>query len=645
MDICINLLANNSLWKNGTNPVVSFLSAYNIAMVSTNNTTGNSNQSKRHFQQWLVILLVFFAFASSALISRDIFHRLPHLEDEVAYLFQARVFAQGEWVVPTPEPRRSYWQPFVVDATTTGKRFGKYTPGYPLVLALGVAMGQPWLINALASALTVALTFYIGKRVFNPDVGLIAALLLAFSPMALLLNASLMGHTPALLFTMTFFFAYLQIERAGRFAWLWGALAGAMLGMLVITRPLTSLAIAFPFVVYSGARLLYNVWQKRHTLRQDALMLVRTTLAPLLMLSIVTLAFASLIPTFNAIATGDASQNMYELVWEYDRIGFGDCCGRNGHKLEKAFFHARYDLSLTNADLFGWQIGDITPEIEQHLLTSGRYYPNLGLSFFILPFGLFVGLAWRSRLRSLALWRFFGAFGWLVVAVGWVLWGVNLPQVTLHDPTFAWAWLGGAALWLALPIVLSTFASPSRSVRYTWLLWGLMLTVVLFQMTYWIGSQRYSTRYYFEALGAASLLAALPLAYIARRLSRRIIYPLLLILSLWGFFSYSLPRIGVLEGFNNIEQTHLDELEARRTDDRPVLVLVTGANTGDDRVRWRAMGTYMALTSPFLDSDIVLAWDYMGVGIREQILERFPDRQIIEMQASGNEAVFVDTTQ
>ncbi|NLF77466.1 MAG: hypothetical protein GX573_17365, partial [Chloroflexi bacterium] len=44
----------------------------------------------------LALVCIWFAFGASAVVSRAIFDRLPHLEDEFAYLYQARIFARGE---------------------------------------------------------------------------------------------------------------------------------------------------------------------------------------------------------------------------------------------------------------------------------------------------------------------------------------------------------------------------------------------------------------------------------------------------------------------------------------------------------------------------------------------------------------------
>ncbi len=529
------------------------------------------------YHHWLALGLALFSMVMSAFVSRSVFERLPHLEDEVAYLFQAKTYAGGHLVIDSPDPRRAFWQPFVVDYGLTGKRFSKYSPGWPLVLALGVAGGQPWLVNALLSALTVALVYRLGREIFDADTGVIAAALTAFSPMALLLNATLMGHTAALCAATLFFYAYWRIEQR-RNTLAWGAVAGVALGLVIINRPLTAIGIATPLVLWSIVRIIsaalgrgdppgrpYKKITPHHT---TFLQRIVPVLKPLLLLTVIALLIAAAIPLYNVAATGDPTYNLYTLVWPYDTVGFGECCGRNGHTLEKGIRHVRFDLSLMAADLYGWQLGQITPQLQEHLRTQGTYWPPIGLSWVLLPFGLLVG---------------------------------------------------------------------ARQ-RWTWLLAGVAVCLVGVHLAYWIGSQRYSTRYYFETLTALSIISALPLSWLIRKSGRRwLVYGLLAAVLLYSLYFYSTPRIMALYGFNQINRATLEGVEARRTDDRPALVIVSGRD-----VRWRAMGALMSVTSPYLDSDIVLAWDNLQPGVRDQILARFPQRQIIEMEAQGNQAWFVD---
>jgi 4-amino-4-deoxy-L-arabinose transferase-like glycosyltransferase len=610
------------------------------------------------------LLLCFAAFFMSALVSRTVFERLPHLEDEVAYLYQARLYAGGNLVIDTPEPRRAYWMPFLLDQG--GNRFGKYTPGWSMQLSLGTLMGQEWVINAFLAALTVALVYRLGREIFNRDVGLIAAALTTFSPMVLLLAGTLMGHTAAMFAATLFLYAYWRLERARRHNLLWGALAGIGLGLLVANRPITGIAFAAPLILWSGLRLLRALVRQFRpaalevgqppsldpavTTMEVALKPpshdlpfapvdnapVRgfwATLQPLLALSVFTVMLALIVPLNNYLAVGSPTKDLYTLVWSYDTVGFGQCCGRSGHTLEKGIRQARFDLSLTAADMFGWQIGSLTdengtlkPEVQNHILNEGDYWEQLGLSWVLLPFAFVV--AYRRKAVFIAIW--------VVAAFFWVRFALYFQGgAQLTNPVFAWLWILGSLAWLYLPLLFWR----DRQRAWTWILWSAAIGLVIFQMTYWIGSQRYSTRYFFEGLSSIAIISALPVAWLARRISRPVIYGLLALAIAYGLYFYSTPRIGALRGFNFIDQRQIEAVEARRTGDQPVLVLINGAS-----VRWRAYGSLMGVTNPYLNSDIVVAWNYEGIDgtVKQRILDRFPGYQVIEMEAQDNYWWFTD---
>ena len=574
-------------------------------------------------------------------MSSRTFEHLPHLEDEVAYLWEAKLLATGHMVMDVPQPRRAFWQPFVVDYQDT--RFGKYSLGWPLILTPGVIMGQPWVVNAFLAALTVGLVYRLGSEIFDPDVGLIAAGLTAFSPMALLLDGTLMGHAAALFTTMLFLYAYWRLSHAKvrRRRLIWGTVAGIALGLCVINRPLEGLALAIPFVLWSGIRLLKVALDGdsgeriRFAVQEIHFVEFRRILIPLLALAVICTVIVTIIPIYNYAATGNPRQNLYTLVWSYDQVGFGPGYGRNTHTLEKGLRQTRWDLSLTAADMFGWQTeplldanNQVKPELEHHLLFDGDYWQPVGLSWILLPFGLFIG--WRRRWLPLA--------AWLVVGAGIFMYTTNLPSNILQDPVFSIRWLIGAFVWLAIPFVFFLFWKHDTQTEWTWLFLAFGLSLIGLHIAYWIGSQRYSTRYYFEILGPLSILSALPIAWLARRWRRWPVYGVLAVMLVVTLFSYSLPRINVLYRFNWVSPELIQAVEAKRTDDRPVLVLLTGSD-----IKWRALGSLMAITTPMLDSDIVAAIDTTQPGQREAILEQFPDRQVIEMTASGNLACFGDT--
>jgi len=639
------------------------------------------------------MLLASFAFFMSGLVSDRVFERMPHLEDEIAYLYQARVFARGNIVLESPEPASAYWMPFIVDSQETGNRFSKYTPGWSALLAIGVAMGQAWIVNAILAALAVALVYRLGREVFNPDIAVIAATLTAFSPAALLLNGSLMSHSSGLFFTMLFMYAYWRLEK-GKRAHIWGAVAGLSLGILAATRPLTTLGIGLPFIAWSGVRLLMTILDQK----DEKPLIPRTwnMLTPLLVLSAFTLLLAASIPAYSWVATGDPGQNLYELVWDYDKIGFGNGHGRNFHRIQKAFSHANFDLSLTAADLFGWQFEPFNSAMEEHVLLDSDFYEGTGYSFYLLIPGLLFGLFITNKRFSTyrAYWnymsrRFIFLLVWMIIAYGWV-WlpqnisysrvdtqvevdgqmetvtegtatidVFNLPVITVDEVGFSYFWVAMALLWLFVPLFYFYNFKETPTLPYVWLIFAVIGSVVIVQMLYWIGSQRYSTRYYYEALGSAALITAIPIAGLIRVISKTLnssharetndgsisqnalmwrvaTYGAFLLLCLFTLYNYSTPRISALYRFNNISPVLIEQVEAARVDDRPIVVVVVGAMSGENRVRWRSYGTLMYAMSPYFDSDIIVARDFGSS--RQRLIEDYPDRQFITVYAIGNEA-------
>jgi hypothetical protein len=574
-----------------------------------------------------------FTFVMAGAVSGRVFEGLPHLEDEIAYLFQARTFAGGRLVVDIPQDGRSFWQPFVIDHQPTGKRFGKYPPGWPALLALGVLIDRLWLINALLGAATLVLVYRVGSEVYHPDVGVIAALLTALSPAALLLNGTLMAHTSALFFATLFVWSFLRMKRMRRRV-VWAAAAGGSLGALFAIRPLSAVAVAAPFLVWSCVQAVY---QGKLGLRRIPADTGRAAAALVLAAALV----ASAIPVFNWAATGDPWTNLYRLVWSYDRLGFGDGRGRTGHTLEKGFRHARMDLSLTSADLFGWSFGGLTPTMVRYLREGASSWPGRGFSLLLLPFGVVVGLLAygnhrgdrRLRVGLLCLWSS-GAIYWVLLALRphWFL----LSPALRTDPDFGWVWVLAAMAWLLLPLWALVRWQEVPEIAPTWLLLSVVLGIVVLHLMYWTGSLRYSSRYYYEALAAASILTALPIVRLAQRTSRVIVYGLVVAVSVAGLLGHGLPRVAALDRLNGIDRSLIDGVAARRPADRQALVLVTG-----EVVRWQSYGALLAVTSPFLDGTIVAARDFGG-GERGRISDRFRDRHVIEIQVSDGAARFVD---
>jgi hypothetical protein len=360
-------------------------------------TTGLDEMARRiALADWLALALALASVISSLLIAGRVFENLPHVEDEFAYLWQATVMADSQLTVPSPAEPRYFVIPFVVDEA--GQRFGKYPPGWPAALSLGIRLGTPQLINAVLAGACVWHSYRLGQRLSSRGVGLLAGLLVATSPMFLMLSGSLMSHLFSLFLSLSFTLSWVHLflsgeADAGPVPLL---VAASALGMLAVTRPLTALGVALPCALHAATMLRRGPPNVR--LR-------------LLAIASLSAAVALLVPLWQYAVTGDPMTNPYTLWWEYDRLGFGPEIGpqAGGHSLHWAYVNTRFSLWVMQTDLFGWP----------------------SLSLLLVPFGV-----WALRRES-------GM--WLSVAV--------LPSLVLcYSLYWVGAWLYGPRYYFeALP--------------------------------------------------------------------------------------------------------------------------------------------------------------------------------------------------
>lgn len=314
----------------------------------------------------VALALAILAAVATATISLRVFERIPHVEDEFANLWQAEVMAHGRLDLPSPPEPKGFIVPFVVDYE--GRRFGKYTPGWPAALSLGARAGAPWLVNTILAGMGVWLTYRLGTKIAGRGVGLLAALLTGVSPMFLMLSGSLMSHALSMFLVVAFSLAWLDLfPRRSRISetpstppWLMTLVGGLALGLLTLTRPLTAVGVGLPFAIHGGFLLV----------RGDG-----GTRRRVLAIGGLALLVGAILFLWQAALTGDPLKNPYTLWWSYDRIGFGPGRGltESGHTLRLAQINTRFSLRAGKHDLFGWP-----------------YF-----SWLFLPFG-FVAL-WRNR--------------------------------------------------------------------------------------------------------------------------------------------------------------------------------------------------------------------------------------------------------
>ncbi len=289
----------------------------------------------------LALLLSIVTLAVVYWVTTRIYEGVPHIEDEVAYSWQASVMARGDLALDSPPCPQCFLTPFVVDYN--GLRFGKYPPGWPAALSLGVRLDARDWVNPFLAALCVWLTYRLVKRLLDEKTALLASLLTVTSPFFLLNAGTLLSHIWSYFLVLAFILAWLELCDAGSKvpAWVTVSTAGLALGSLALTRPLTAVAVAVPFMVH-GLTLLVRASGRvrRRILAAGAL----------------TALIAALLFVWQYAVTGDPTLNPYTLWWPYDRIGFAPGVGvqEGGHNLNWARINTRFSLRAGSSDLFGW---------------------------------------------------------------------------------------------------------------------------------------------------------------------------------------------------------------------------------------------------------------------------------------------------
>ncbi|MGH2487220.1 MAG: ArnT family glycosyltransferase, partial [Ktedonobacterales bacterium] len=279
--------------------------------------------------------------------------------DASAYLFSAKTFASGRLWVPTPAADR-FPGAFMLDVH--GMRFTQYPPGTGVMLAVGILLGAPWLVEPLLGTLALLGIGLIAARLYDRRVATIAVLLGVLSPFYSYIAASYLSHAVALFFLVWGFWLLLRFAQGGAG---WNLpLAVAFFGMAQLTRDQVGLAAAGVMVAITiglSWRRLLGLFIGREAgvdgqpsshvsslLDSPRLIAVVAALA-------VALLFAAANLAYNAALTGKATVSPRLLFNPGDHFGFGMGVGFYGqHTVAAGFVNLDELLTSLAIDLFGW---------------------------------------------------------------------------------------------------------------------------------------------------------------------------------------------------------------------------------------------------------------------------------------------------
>lgn len=307
---------------------------------------------RREPTQLATIAFALLGVAAARLIARLALGDVPHVMDEIAYSFQARMFADGHLTVPLRLPRPAFAMWFIDDRVRT---FSIFPPGWPAVLAVGVLLRMAVWVNPILHGATTLFAARAARLLSNGEqegrAAVFAAALYALSPQALVLAASQMSHTLVALTAAAVLALGLRLIRPNPSP-LHAAGLGVALGVAAVTRPLCAVALGV------GAALFLGLALRRRTLRPAHLAALVGPAAVLV----------TLLGAYNAHITGSPLRFPQEAyfdehlspvdhpVFRYgpgcNRLGFGP--GHGCERLPEGMHTVRHAVSNTKLNLTSW---------------------------------------------------------------------------------------------------------------------------------------------------------------------------------------------------------------------------------------------------------------------------------------------------
>jgi len=304
---------------------------------------------------WVIII--------SALLSLFVYERHPHVPDEVLYLFQARYMAQGKLSVPAapvPGAFSFYLLPYRSD-----NWYSIFPPGWPAILALGVKIGIPWLVNPILAGVNILLSYELVRQLYTRRLARWTVFLLCVSPWFIFMGMNFMSHTLALTLALASVVALIYSKKKTS-SW-YALLSGALVGALSLARPYDAVIVGFLLIFWA-----LGVVGKRMKIASIILFA-----AGIILISILVLPY-------NYGVMGSTLEFPLQSYYaEYygpkaNALGFGPERGLGwpldafqGHTPLEALLNAGLNFFSVNIELFGWSVGSIL--LVTIFLVSGGY--------------------------------------------------------------------------------------------------------------------------------------------------------------------------------------------------------------------------------------------------------------------------------
>jgi len=297
---------------------------------------------------WPGVLAAVWTTGIALLVAWRAFERIPHVQDSIAQLFQARIFASGRLWARVPEYPEFFGLEFLV--ADRGRWYSQYPPGHPALLAIGVLIGAPWLVNPVLGGLSVLPIYFGARAAYGEATARLAAVLYSLSPFVWFMSGEFMNHTSTMFFVAIATGAMLIGLRRRERRPMAARIAGLAMALAASCRPLSAVAMA-------PAIALGCCGSPRRTAKGGWI----GWLSPVLHFAA---AFAvGLIPMLavNLATTGSPLRFGYEVQWGTSGLGFGNSQFGPPHSPVRGLFQTWSNLDALNKYLFEWPVPSLWP--------------------------------------------------------------------------------------------------------------------------------------------------------------------------------------------------------------------------------------------------------------------------------------------
>jgi hypothetical protein len=282
------------------------------------------------------------------LSTQFLFHETEVTDDENAYDFQAQTLLAGRVVNPPPPVLGKRMDDRFAEVTSFDncmiindghQRTGKYTLGHPAIIALGMALGNRYIVIIGISILMLLLIYLITEELYNDKkIAFLAFCLGSVSPFFYFVSSSRLSHTTSAFFLALFMYLFLRLRHIQKWPQLTiiTLLAGLVLGYAFNVRSLTAFGFSLPFVVVWFMN--YRQFPKRTFLIGFLLFVGFSVMLALTL-------------WYNSIVTGNWLQFPFHYYGPIERVGFS-----SQHTPYSTFHNLAISIVRMNGALFGFPL-------------------------------------------------------------------------------------------------------------------------------------------------------------------------------------------------------------------------------------------------------------------------------------------------